>query len=146
MPVGFSLILTIFGVVIILGGVAAIFFIVRELMAEAKDGNSHEYSNEDLFKLRQAQEKEKVRCPYCRGTRCWDFRRDRRPCGDSPTESSSSASYLVGHHSVYGLQKAVDGWWPLPKTLTARLHPQLWAKVAGHCQVALARPVGVVLP
>lgn len=147
MPTGFSLILAIFGIALLAGGVAVVFFLFREFFAETQDDNSHEYDPADLFRLRQAQEKDKVRCPDCGGTRCWDVRRNGRPCGNNPTESTTVAEYLVGRHSVHGLQAAVAGWWPLPKTLAARVNPDLWAKVAGHCQVALTRPVGAaVLP
>lgn len=145
MPTGIAFIFAFLGVVTILGGLVALFFIARELLAEIQQGSNLTYSTMELFLFRQAQEKEKVRCPHCGGTRCWDVRREGRPCGDNPTEAKTAASYLVGEHSLHGVKEAVAGWWPLPRTLAARTRPDLWRKVAGHCQIALARP-RVALP
>lgn len=144
---GVNIALTVFGILLLVAGATALFFVIWEFIAESQEDNGGEYSNAELFRLRQKQEKDRVRCPDCHGTRCWDYRReDRRPCGNNPTTSDTEAEYLVGRHAEFGIQRAVEGWWPLPKTLAARVRPQLWARVAGHCQVALTRPVGTVLP
>lgn len=78
-------------------------------------------------------------CPHCKGIRCWDWRFNGKTCEKSPTRAEFS-SVLMGQHGQYTVKPAVAGWWPLPKTVFGKVRRDLWAQVANHCQISLAKP------
>lgn len=152
-PTGVSIIFFAILALILGAAVVAAVMVARELWSERSDRRPgwDLQPTSELAVMQWEQRKERARCPVgrdgCGGTRCWDWRRNHRPCGDNPTLAEDSPDPLsLGMHHHHTVLKAAPGWWPVPKTRAGRRNPHLWRKVAAHCQVSLARPVGVVLP
>lgn len=143
MPTGVVIGIVFIWVVIVAAALAGAWGLVLWFRNTEREHAGWDERQSTLEEILWQQRNEKRRCPHCRGTRCWDFRHNGRTCEKDPTEADGSTDHLMGRHGVYTVQAAPSGYWPLPKTLAARVHRDLWAKVAGHCQIALARPVGV---
>lgn len=134
--------------VAVAAGVALVFTVGREFWAEATEPASgwDDTPTGELAMWVTQDRKEKLRCPSCQGTQCWDWRRNNQKCGDNPTVAEPNPDYLTGRHYHSSVQPAASGWWPNPRSHAARVRPYLWRKVADHCQIALVRPVAVALP
>ncbi len=146
MPTPILVTFVIVASVMLLGMLAFVAAIlIEELPARTQESPGWEQS--DLRQMLHEQSKEAIRCPGCRGTRCYDWKRNGRSCEHNPTTAEETGN-LLGKHTKYGVKAVPAGWWPLPKTHMARTARGrvLWAKVADHCQISLARPVGTVLP
>jgi len=140
MPLVAIIALTTLFLTIVAGGLAGIFLIARELLAEqqepvpAWDARAHA----QLSAWRREEEKEKRRCPGCQGTRCWSWVRNGQSCKEAPVLAPNPTDILAqGKHNTFTLRPVPSGWWPIPATFMGRTRHDLWEKVAGHVQIPL---------
>lgn len=99
------------------------------------------HSEAQLERFEAQRERETCPNPNCKGTRCYDWRRNGRSCAENPTEADGKNDYLVGRHDRFAVVRVASNWWPNPKSRYGRTRPDLWKRVAGHCQIALHGPV-----
>lgn len=142
------LIVVIIAVALILFGLtfASLAFIVQywfERLDERRNQQRgwHEQDTDELQIMRNEAQRERETCPSCKGTRCWDWRREGRQCAENPTEADGNNDYLVGRHDRFAMVPVAMNWWPHPKSRFGRTRPDLWKRVAGHCQIPLHGPV-----
>lgn len=142
MPTWFAVILVLFFSTMIAASITGIFYIAREVWEEKQvpvTGWDNEPATLRLWRVEERQQQRKP-CPGCSGFRCWDWTRNGRSCKKNPTRADDQPNRLIAKHYAHTVEKAPTGWWPLPRNHRARVRPDLWRKVAGHCQIALVRP------
>lgn len=149
MPIAMIIGLVALAVLIVTGLGIGTYLFTRQLLDEKRNPVPEwdRHATQELHLWLREQEKDKKRCPDCQGTRCWDYTRNERGCGESPTLADSPPNILAqGRHHFHTIIKVPAGWWPLPRTRMGRLNPELWRKVADHAKIPVVYPRVCALP